>query len=84
MSDDDFKVAKDYKILVLTHTFPGYYGRADTIREAKKNCLSEVGDKSKYKDLCIAFLAHKDVEVTGMGAWRRPANIPDPVRLGKV
>jgi hypothetical protein len=82
--ETDFKVEKPYRILVMTHSFPGYYAKGDTIAEAKKKCLYEAGDRAKYKDLCVAYLAHPSVEITGMGGWRRPHNVPDPIRLGKV
>lgn len=71
----------DYYILVLTKSFPGSYGKAKTLKQAKKNCLFEHGSTDVT---CIGYLAHRDVEVTEMGGWCRPHNVPDPIRLGQV
>lgn len=85
MTDEDYSVVqKDYKILVMTQTFPGYYGKADTIAQARKNCLAESGNNSGFKDKLIAFLVHKDTSITQMGGFRYPNKAPAPVRLGKV
>ena len=84
MSEDYSKVQKNYKILVMTQTFPGYYGKADTIAEAKKNCLSESGKGTEYKDKLIGFLVHKDTTITQMGGFQHPNKAPAPIRLGKI
>lgn len=75
----------DYYIMVLTRSLPGYYGKAKTIDQAIKNCVEESGkNKTFWKGRLTAFLAHKDVTVTEMGGWRRPHNVPDPIRIGRV
>lgn len=85
MTDEDYGlVQKDYKILVMTQTFPGYYGKADTIAQARKNCLGESGNSREYKDKMIAWLVHKDTTITGLGGFQYPNKAPEPIRLGKV
>ena len=79
------KVEGDYRILVITATWPGYWGRGETIAQAKKNCLKESGHTATYyKGKLIAYLAHKDVQMTELAGWRRPKDVPDPIRLGGV
>ena len=85
MAEEDYTVVqKDFKILVMTQTFPGCYGRADTIAQARKNCLDETGNAKAYKDKLIAFLVHKDTSITQLGGFQYPHNAPEPIRLGKV
>ena len=42
----------------------GYWGKGDTIKEAKKNCMKE-GCKAKEK--MVAFAGDKSIGVTGYG-----------------
>lgn len=43
---------------------PGYYGRSDSLKEAKKNCMKE---GCKAKEMMIAFAGSDDIDITDGG-----------------
>lgn len=75
----------EHKIIVMTATYPGYYGFGPDIKTAKRNCLKESGHTaSYYKGKLVGYVAHKETVVTGLGDWQVPKDTFFPYRIGLV